>query len=186
MGQQTDFDSDKKDNAGPGADEMAKVVNQPKHVTVDASGKLIRKDKEEEGDGPMLPGVSQGEGVSMFLAAFVGRNIIPGATWADSTVTGDKQKATTVGIYTVKSIQNNIAIIGFVGTTIMKGTMEQMGQEMEMNATSKVTSETKLDLATSLILESNLVSDGNMTVEAAGMSIPVTVKTAVSTKMKEL
>lgn len=186
MGQETNFDSDKKDNSGPGAEEMAKLINKPKNIVIDDKGKVLKEDKDEASEANMA--MSGGKsGVSLFNASLIGRTIKLGESWLDSVASNtDKMKTNTVGTYTVKSIENNIATIVFNGTTTVTGVMEQMGQEMDMKSTSKVTGESKLDLTNGIIMETSSNSDGNMTVEVGGMSIPVTIKTTSTTKTKAL
>lgn len=189
MGQENNYDSEKKDNSGPMADAMDKVMGKVKNMTIDASGKIIKEDKAEEGGGiPMMMGGGGTTGDAAIIRnGLVGKELKVGASWPDSAVTGtDKMKVTTVGIYTVKSIENNIAVVLFAGTQNTTGVMEQMGQEMNMTGTSKVNGEIKIDLATGILLENNSSTDGTMTIEAAGMSIPVTMKSSTVSKIKTL
>ena len=189
MGQENNYDSEKKDNSGPMADAMDKVMGKVKNMTIDASGKIIKEDKAEEGGGiPMMMGGGGTTGDAAIIRnGLVGKELKEGASWPDSAVTGtDKMKVTTVGIYTVKSIENNIAVVLFAGTQNTTGVMEQMGQEMNMTGTSKVNGEIKIDLATGILLENNSSTDGSMTIEAAGMSIPVTMKSSTVSKIKTL
>ena len=186
MGQQTKYDSDKKDNTDPGASEMGDMVNKPKNITIDQNGKVLKEDKTATSAATQFAG-SALSSTPFLRETFVGKDLKVGDSWMDSTTnTGDKLTTNTVGTYTVKTIDNNIATISFTGTTKLSGSMEQMGQEMEMTSTSTVTAETKLDITTGIIIESVANSDGNMSIEAAGMSIPVTVKTKTTTKSKML
>lgn len=188
MGQETNFDSDKKDNTGPGAEEMGKGINKPRNITIDENGKVIKEDKDENaGVAASTMGVTEQSGLSLVKEGFIGKTITTGASWMDSTISNrDKITTKTAGTYTAKSIEGNIAVIGFDGITTVTGTMEQMGQEMEMKSSSKITMEIKLDIETGVILENTSTSTGDMTIEAAGMSIPVAVKTRSVVKTRKL
>lgn len=186
MGQETSFDSDKKDNSGPGTEEMAKLINKPKNIVIDANGKILKEDKDEASDANMAMSGAK-SAISFFNASMIGKTVKMGESWMDSIASNtDKIKTNTVGTYSVKGIENNIATIVFNGTTTVAGVMEQMGQEMDMKSTSKVTGESKLDLTNGIIIETTTSSDGNMTIEVSGMSIPVTVKITSTTKTKAL
>lgn len=187
MGQEINFDSDKKDNSGPGAEDMSKEINKPKNVSIDANGKLIGAEKAEADAMDMMKAGGAQSGISLFREGLIGKSMKVGDSWLDSVVVNtEKIKTNTTGTYTVKTIENNIATIAFAGTSTLTGVMEQMGQEMDMKSTSKVTAETKLDITNGVILESATNTDGNMTIMAAGMEIPVTVKASVTTKTKML
>jgi hypothetical protein len=187
MGQEMNFDSDKKDNSGPGAEELSASVGKVKNVTIDASGKVIRED-DNINALPMDVGVKT-SGLGLVKDQFIGKQIKPGMSWPDSVVTvEEKLKTTTVGIYTVSTVndQTHIAVVDFTGNTTLTGTMEQMGQEMEMKSTNKVTGQTQLDMNTGLIIETKTTTTGTMTIEAGGMSIPVTVNSTATTSIKKI
>lgn len=187
MGQEMNYDSDKKDNSGPGTEEMAKQVNKPRNITINDNGKILKEEKNEAAAGMMMMSGGGGNGLAFFREALIGKNLKTGESWADSTVNNtDKMKTTTVGTFTVKSIENNIATVTFAGTASSAGTMEQMGQEMEMKATNKINSESKVNLANGTIIENTTNVDGTATVEAMGMSIPVTIKNNSTTTVKAL
>ena len=187
MGQEMNFDSDKKDNTGPGAEELAKMVGKIKNVTIDGSGKVIKEDKEES--NPVNPMGTGKSGISIINAEFIGKQIKAGMSWP-STVSVDTGaiKTNTTGTYTIQSVndQTHIAAIEFKGTTTLTGTMEQMGQEMDIKSTNKVTGQLQVDLNTGIILENNTTTTGNMTIETSGMSIPIVLNNTVTTKVKKL
>lgn len=189
MGQEMSYDSDKKDNSGPLADEMSKTVGKTKKMTVDAAGKIIKEDKPEKeaGGGMMNMGSGSLSSISIFYASLIGRDLSPNSTIADSVISNtDKIKSKVVGNFVVKSIENGIATIEFTGTQTTSGVIEQMGQEMSMSGSSKVSSQIKMNIGTGIILETSTTTDGSNTVEAMGMSIPVTVKSTTTTIVKAL
>jgi hypothetical protein len=48
MGQEMNYDSEKKDNKGELADMLGAAVNKPQNLIIDANGKIIRQDAVEE------------------------------------------------------------------------------------------------------------------------------------------
>jgi len=188
MGQETNYDSDKKDNSGPGAEEMSKQIGKVKTMTINGNGKIIKQSKD---DGDITAGAMGGfaiETLPLLLHVFIGKEIKEGASWYDSTTTlPDKITTNIAGNYTIKTIDPfNLVTVEFKGTRTTSGTMEQMGQEMAMTSTGKVTSEYVLDINTGLITKSSSSTDGSMTIEGAGMSIPVTTKNTIITTLKLL
>ena len=190
MGQDMNYDSDSKDNSGPMAEGMDKMVGKIKNITIDANGKIIKQDKDAEEDVAqvgMMMAASSSDGVAMVKPSFINKKFTVNSSWVDSSVNdADKLKSTTAGTYTVTSIEGNIASINFTGNQRMSGTIEQMGQEMAMTGTSKVNTQIKFDMASGLIIESTSTVDGTSNIDAMGMSIPVTTKTTSATKVKML
>jgi hypothetical protein len=190
MGQDMNYDSDKKDNSGPLSETMDKMIGKIKNITVDASGKIIKEDKDDaEAALGSIAGSETGNGIALLQQAFIGKEMKIGASWNDSVVNNsDKMMTTTVGTYTVSSVnkETNTAIIMFAGNQNSSGTMEQMGQEMAMTTSSKVDSRFEVDINTGIIRQSSSTSNGNSTIDAAGMSIPVTIKSTTLTQIKAL
>lgn len=189
MGQETAYDSDKKDNAaGPVTEAFDKIKGQPKNITVDANGKVIKQDKmdDETSSVAAMAGIS-GDMLSVLKSSFIGKDAKPGTTWYDSTtVAAEKLTTTTKGNYTITAINGGTATIAFDGTQNSSGTIEQMGMEMNTSSSSKVTSQIEVDIATGLIKKSTQTTDGNMTIETGGMSIPVTTKSTITLSSKQL
>ena len=190
MGQEMNYDSDNKNNEGPLADVFGKMVGKAKNITINANGKLVSEDHSSDSlsEGmDMMMGSSLGSGIPMIQAGLVGRNISIGAMWPDSMVSNSgKLKISVVGSYTVKQIENNIATIDFTGTQNMSGSIEQMGQEMNMTSSGKFSNQIQLNLSTGLIMENTYKISSTGNVDAMGMSIPTSVSTTVSNKVKAL
>lgn len=190
MGQDMSYDSEKKDTTGPLAESLNKLVGKTKNMTVDANGKVIKEDTDNDdltsNMGMMMAGTVSG-GVAIYRASLLGKELKPGASWPDSmTSVSDKMKTTTVGTYTVAGIEGKIASIVFTGTQAIAGTVEQMGQEMGVSGNNKVNYQIKVDISTGVITESVVTTDGTSNIEAMGMSIPVTSKVTVTTSVKSL
>ena len=135
----------------------------------------------------ILTGALQEGSVPFFQTAFIGKSFIANSTWYDSLVTGsEKMKTTITGYYSIKSVENNIAVVLFSGVQKTIGVTEQMGQEFRMTSTNKVNAEIKVDLNTGIILSSSTIYDGIMYIDAGGMLIPVTIKTTSVSNIKIL
>jgi hypothetical protein len=190
MGQDMSYDSDKKDNSGPLSETMDKIIGKIKNITIDASGRIIKEDKDDtETAFGSMSGNETGNGIALLQQAFIGKEMKIGASWSDSVVNNsDKMTSTTVGIYTISSVnkETQTATIVFAGKQTSSGTIEQMGQEMAMTTSSKVDSQFEVDINTGLIRQSSSTSNGSSTIDAAGMSIPVTIKSTTITQIKAL
>jgi Family of unknown function (DUF6263) len=185
MGQETNYDSEKKDNTGPMAEAMDKMVSKIKNMTIDASGKVIKEDKDETEDAmsSLFPGTN------MVKQALIGKELKPGMSWPDSVSENtDKMKATTVGTYTINAVnkETHTAVIFFTGTQTSSGTIEQMGMEMTVTSTSKIDSQFEVDINTGVLSQSNSTINGTSNIDAGGMVIPATSKSSTVTKIKKL
>jgi len=188
MGQEMDYDSDKKDNAGPLAEQIGNTVGKVNNMTINASGKVIKEDNTEKISGGMMNMVSASlSNHSLFYTSLLGRDLKQNNSIPDSVVVdSEKMKSKIVGSYTVQSVENNIATVLFTGTQTMNGVVEQMGQEMNMTGSGKVNAEIKLNVTTGIILESKTTIDGTNNIDAMGMSIPVTLKSTSTSTVKAI
>lgn len=178
MGQEYNYDSEKKDNSGPIAEIVSPRLNKPRNITMDAKG-LITKQDEIDGGGLMM-GLSDANSNStdLFIPALSGRTLKVGDSFVDvSSTKKEKYSSRDSGTYTITAIDNGVASISYSGTQLVTAVMEQMGMELTNNATNTVKSELQVDLKTGMILMRATVTETNSTIEAAGMSIPATGKT---------
>ena len=188
MGQEMNYDSDKKDNEGPLAEGFGKLVGKPRNITIDPGGKVISEDKSVDsamGSMGMMMTNNMASIIPMIQAALVGKQLTLGSTWPDSLITNnDKLKVSIIGTYLVKQIDKNIATIGFTGLQSMTGTIEQMGQELGMKADSKISNLIQLDMNTGLVIENEYNINGTGNIDAMGMSIPITIISKVNNKIR--
>ena len=189
MGQKMSFDSEKKDNSGPLAVGMGSVIGKIKNTTIDASGKVINEEKGDLADGMgAVLGISANN-FSILEEALIGKEMKVGNTWIDSVVNNaDKMKSTTVGTYKVTAVNNDShsATITFTGNETSSGTIEQMGMEMNMSGSNKVETQFEVNLNTAVIIKMTTTSNGSSTIDAQGMSIPVTTVSITTTTIKAL
>jgi hypothetical protein len=120
----------------------------------------------------------------LFIPSLVGKELKAGDVIPYSgSFKSDKMSTKDSGAYTVTSVENGIASISYSGKQAMEGTIEQMGQEMQMNSNNTVKTELQMDVRTGLVLGKATVVDINSTIEVMGMSIPATGKTITTVKV---
>ncbi len=190
MGQEMNYDSDSKNNDGPMAEFLGKMVGKPKNITINAGGIVTYEEKSIDSASDqlsMMMGSGLTDNIPMIQASLVGKEIKIGYSWIDSVITNtEKIKTRIFGTYSVLKIENNIATIGFEGTQNISGNIEQMGQEMAMATSSKVTNQIQLNLTNGFIIENSYSVSGSGNIDAMGMSIPLTVNSTVINKIKML
>jgi Family of unknown function (DUF6263) len=190
MGQEMSFDSEKKDNSGPMADMLSPRINKGKSITLDNKGTIVKQDETEDmgGQAAML-GMSDANSTStdLFIPALAGKTLKAGDSFDDvASFKKDKYSSRDSGTYKVTSVENGIANISYTGTQAVVATGEQMGMEMTTNSTNTVKSEYQVDVKTGIVLAKATVIESNVSVDVAGMTIPATGKTIVTSKITPL
>jgi Family of unknown function (DUF6263) len=186
MGQEMSFDSDKKDNSGPMADMLTTKINKAKSITLDTKGSITKQDAEEESSQAAMMGLGDANSttVELFLPALVGRDLKAGDSFTDvGSVKKEKFSSRDSGTYKITAIENGVASISYTGTQVVNSTMEQMGMEMTNNSNNIVKTELQVDVNTGLILLKASVIESTVSIEAAGMTIPASGKTTVTSKI---
>lgn len=190
MGQEMSYNSEKKDNSGPMAEAMEKLMNKEKKTTIDPFGKVIKEEAKEENAATdpmaMLGGSSDNSGISIVNKMVMNRYIKPNIIWTDSTEKDDgKMKSKTVLTFKVTEIKDGVATMSFNGNVTTAGTMEQQGMEMTMSGSNKIDGTLSVTLSNGIILNSNSTTSGNSTIELQGMSIPVVTNIVTVSKIIE-
>ncbi len=185
MGQDMNFDSDKKEDLdGEMGKSMKDIINQPKSVTVDKQGKIVKVEsntaKKDSGGGMMSMMMQQflgnqeesGFGVSEAFV-IIPANAKQGYSWSDSSSNAGIKKSTT---YKIKEINGSEATVDISGTLNADTKTEMQGMEISGNSTGKLKGEEVVDLKTGLVKHrtTTLESSGNM--QAMGQEIPMTTK----------
>ncbi|MEP6597549.1 MAG: DUF6263 family protein, partial [Ginsengibacter sp.] len=116
MGQDMSYDSDKKDNDSTISKSMDKILNKPKDVDINNTGKVINKltaeKKETDPNADMMTGMLESVlGNSSDDASALAFQVIPlnakvGYSWSDSAV---KEGSKLNTIYTIKELKGNDA-----------------------------------------------------------------------------
>lgn len=196
MGQELNFDSDKKeDMEGQLGSTAGASINKPTLFSVDNLGKLIEgsvvkstnPEKEAGGSNPLM-GMMNIDAISDGIPAlnpFINNNEIKvGNNFTDSSTAADgKNKKSTT--YTLVEIKDGQAKFAIDGTASETRETEVQGMQMHMVTSTKTTGDMWVNTVTGLITKSVLNAVLSGTVEVAGMSIPITGNTAVTTTITE-
>ncbi len=184
MGQEMSYDSDKKDNDGPLAESITPMINKAKSITINEKGAITKQDASENaGVLGMIGGGGNEANLELFVPALIGKDLKAGESISDiAVVTKDKYSSRDSGIYKINSIDNGVANISYTGTQMISTVMEQMGMEMTNNSNNIVKTDLQMDVKTGMILAKLTVIEMSASVEAGGMTIPVTGKTTASMK----
>ena len=194
MGQEMKFDSDKKEDLessqGP---DLTKVINHPKDVVVDKTGKiLIAKKAETKSDANDMTSAMLskllGENPSdesfglQMLFITLPKNVVAGYSWLDSASTGSVKKQTR---YTVKDIKGSDATIAISGTNEVNSQDEMQGMEVTTKTKGTIIGEEIVDVQSGVLKSRTTTIETNGTVSAQGMDIPMNNKmTSVVTVKK--
>ena len=187
MGQNTSFDSDKKDNEGPLADTLSKKINKAITFTLDAKGTIIKREVMEDGsigNAMGVPGSGQEPVTDLFILALIGRELKAGESFIDSLIVKkEKYESYETGTYTITAIDNGIADIAYTGTQVTSVAMIQMEMEMVSAANNVIKSQLQLDIKTGVVLARTTVMESIISTEIAGMSLPSSGTTTTSIKI---
>lgn len=185
MGQQVNFDSDKKEDLdGPMGSTFKAYLGVPQKVTINNQGDVMT-DTANTADKPATPlgdFESTGFGASMAFQTLP-KDLKVGQTWkgsktADGTITNTN--------YIVKAINGDLATLTLSGDMDIDKKMEQMGMEMTAKSKGKFTGEEVVNTKTGVIQSQNMVinSDGN--IEVMGQELPTSAKVTSTTSVKTM
>lgn len=193
MGQETTFDSEKKeDMAGPIGGVLKDYINQPKSIIIDKSGKVIPQKTEGKTDSA-VDAVNMitkqlgdfdatGYGAEMAFESLP-QNIKVGTTWSNKTDDDGISKTTN---YTVTAISGNLATISLTGTLTTEKKMEMQGMEMTVKSTGKFSGEEKADIKTGVVQSNTTTTDATGTVSVMGQDLATSTKVTSTTTVKAL
>jgi hypothetical protein len=195
MGQNINFDSDKKEDMdGEIGSNVKSYINQPKDVVMDKSGNVIvskQKDTAKGNDATnqtemMLKQMGdpeqQGYGAKMAFLP-ISKKAKEGASWQDS-VSADG--VTRVTNYLIKEIKGNTATISVSGTENRDTKMEMQGMEISTKTAGKFTGEESVEINTGVIFQNNTSADASGTISVMGQDIPTTIKATSVTTVKPI
>jgi hypothetical protein len=198
MGQNQSFDSDKdEDRKGELGKMMDKSLKDKYTMTIDNTGKIIsvtddndtkaKKNKDMEGMAEMVGSqlginltVPKAGSYSMFKI-LPNKPIALGEAWAD---TESLKGITKKSMYRVNNITNDEIILDVTEESKIDMTQQMMGQSAKVIMTDKFTGRITLDKKTGLLKKRTGKSVSEGTIEAQGMSIPITGKTTITTTVK--
>ncbi len=196
MGNDLNFDSDKKeDMSGEYGASFKDIINKPKEVLIDKSGKIVNSSKEESKPSDAQPDMMKmmieqllgdpeetGYGVNLAFASTPAK-FSTGYSWTDSSNKEGIQRSTT---YTVKEINGNEAVISISGILNTDAKSQMQGMDIKNRSKGNLTGEEKLNITTGVIKErtTTLESVGTISIEAQGLEIPMTTKVTLISSVK--
>ncbi len=196
MGNDVNFDSDKKeDMAGEYAASFKDIINQPKEVVIDKSGKILNSKKEEPKPVNAQPDIMKmmieqllgdpeetGYGVNLAFVSTPSK-ISTGYNWTDSSNKEGIQRSTT---YTVKEIKGTDAVITITGILNTDAKSQMQGMDIVTKSKGNLKGEEILDITTGVIKErtTTLESAGTISIESQGFEIPMTTKVTFVSSVK--
>lgn len=194
MGQNVNFDSDKKEDMdGEMGSALKGIINQPNAVVMDKSGNIISSNSTDTtnkqsssqtdmimkqlGDPQLL-----GYGAKMaFMVIPKGASV--GTTWQDST---SSEGITRVTKYTIKDINKDTANVTFTGTESRDTKMEMQGMEINTKTTGTFAGDQKINIKTGVIFLNNTAADAKGTISVMGQDIPTNIKSSSVTTVTAL
>ena len=184
MGQQTNYDSDLKEDSASEIGKSIQNLNIPDTISIDKyTGSVISLKKtvpaaKEEGSNPMemlfesLGDKNDDMALSQaFFMIPAGKKT--GDSWIDSSSTKEQKSIKT---YTIKSIDKNLATITVTGKVESNIQTEAQGLQVNVNMTTKTNSEIIADTKTSLVSKYSTKADISGNMELMGQSAPITGK----------
>lgn len=197
MGQDMNFDSDKKEDMdGEIGKNFKDVINQPKDVVMDKSGNVIIAQKTDTSNKAnssaspteMMMKQLGGDPAEQGYGAKMAFEVIPkgskvGSSWSDSS---SKNGITKVTNYTLKEINGDEYTISLTGTIDSEIKTEMQGMEIETKTKGKFTGEEIVDMKTGVIKQNTTNTDASGTVNVMAQEIPTSTKVTSVTTVKPL
>ena len=195
MGQNINFDSDKKEDMdGQMGSSLKDYINHPNTVVMDKSGNIILADKtdsakKEEAQSPTQMIIKQmgdpeqmGYGAKLAFVP-ISKKVKAGDSWQDST---SEDGVTKVTNYVVKDVTGNTATLSISGTENRDTKMEMQGMEINTKTNGKLSGEETVDINTGVILQNNSTIDASGNISVMGQEIPTKVKATTVTTVKPM
>ena len=176
MGNNTDFDSDKKeDRDGQAGQLLSSVLGKSFDLSINTDGKLIKNttkaDPATEAAKSMLGNFDE---LSYELVMPIPPSLKSGDTWTEeSNENADNVKKIE---YKVLSINATVAILSFKGTLTAKANKSVQGMDATVTSNSNLTGEVSVDAKSGIIKKKKTETESKGTTEIMGQSIPFTIK----------
>ncbi|MEO6949343.1 MAG: DUF6263 family protein [Ginsengibacter sp.] len=189
MGQEMNFDSDKKEDLnGQMGSTFKDYIMKTMVVNLDKSGKVIPAKKEDakEETNPVLKSLgdfeTQGFGAQLaFQALPAGLKV--GSSWTSDLNTSSTKNTTK---YTVTSIAGDLATLAIDGKMSAEMEMEQQGMQMTTKTKGTITGSQVVNMKTGVIQSNTTTVNADGNVEVMGQDLPVTTKTTSTTTVKAI
>jgi hypothetical protein len=183
MGETNEFDSDKEtDRTSKMGKSFAETIGKATNLTVNKFSGATVQEKKESPEKPeanpmadVMKAFGSGEedlvGQGPFMIIPAGKKT--GDSWIIKDSTREKKSLST---YTIKSISNNIATIGFLSSFDVNNSIEFQGSLMDIMMNIKSTGEIIGDIKTGLVSKRITDSDISGTIDIMGQTMPITAK----------
>ncbi|MEO6488605.1 MAG: DUF6263 family protein [Ferruginibacter sp.] len=182
MGQQVNYDSDKKEDSASEIGKSIQNLNLPDTFTLDKNTGAVTVNKKniidkKNDSNPLenmfesMGSISESNSSDPFLIIPAG--IKAGGSWVDSASNADNK---WMKKYTLTSIDKNLATIKMEGNVQSNVKTDMQGMQVSISISTKTTGEIIIDSKTSLVNRKNTISDISGTLEMMGQSMPVTGK----------
>jgi len=104
-----------------------------------------------------------------------------GAAWSETKTVKDVKSTTN---YTIKTITDNIVVVGYNSTMVGTTQTEMQGMQVDVDIDSKSTGEITVDGKTSLVKKKSSKDDINSTLNMGGQTMPITSSVETTTTIQ--
>jgi len=185
MGQDMNYDSDKKDNDSTMGKGMSKLLNNPKNIDIDLMGKVTNNTKDTNdtnSDGDMMTGLQNMLGNPDAFLVIPSKAKV-GYSWSDSVNKDDTKSNTT---YTIKELKGNDATVSVKGTMQVSQKAQTQNMEFTSNSTGSFKGDLIVDIKTGIVKQRNSSVETTGTVDIMGQQIPMTTKVSSESFVKSM
>ena len=194
MGQEINFDSDKKEDMdGQVGSQLKDKIGVAQEISVDKQGKITEvKDTSVTANaqggmmgmmGDAIQGAITKGAPYPLLVSFPSKSPKPGDTWTDSTGTPETMKM--VNTYVLKQVSGNEATIEISGQLAKTGTIEQQGMQIPLNLTGTTKGTSVVDISTGVLKKNDTAMKISGTLELMGQSLPLTMDNTTQTTVNK-
>ncbi len=188
MGQQKNFDSDKKeDMEGELGEKLKDKIGVVIHATINGNGnvKITSEAEEKQVDAmsAMMPLNNDSALIAGYFLMAPTKKIKAGETWKDSVITPESSIET---VYSFIKTENSIAFISFEMKGSSVGTSSTNGMEVKTKTNTEGKGTLKVELSTGLVLERYTETKLTGTSEVMGMEIPMNGETKTTILITKL
>ena len=192
MGQQMNFDSDKKEDLdGQLGQAYKESLDKPQEYLVNKEGVITAVKsiiETKEGGGMMdnmLGGVLETEqagGSFHSVANIPVKGVKKGESWTDSLGDGKSKTYTT---FTLQDIKGNQGLISSISSLVIDREIEQQGMKMQMDMKGTTTGEYSFEVNTGIITAKKSTTKASGNIEVMGQPVPIGMETTIITTVNK-
>lgn len=187
MGQEVNFDSDKKEDMNGEMGQAVKDQFNPRDEEITYLGKASTIGVTANADNDMkkvmesLSGTGNNIAAANFMLIPAGKKV--GDSWMDSS---NSNGIRINNSYIIKQLNSNEASVITNTVSNINKNVQQAGQDITIIMDMKTISTNLVDVTTGLIKEKKIVTEGKGTINAGGQEIPMTSKITTVTTIKNM